>query len=71
MARTGFEDLTGSDYDIVELHNLDRLLYATHHDIGKEKVTLLAEHLASRATAQPLPALRLTTILAKGMFARR
>jgi molybdopterin-synthase adenylyltransferase len=53
LARTGFEDLTSIDYDIVELHNLDRLLYATHHDIGKTKVSLLAEHLASRATAQP------------------
>lgn len=53
LARTGFEDITVIDYDIVEEHNLDRLLYATARDIGAVKVHLLGQHLASRATADP------------------
>lgn len=53
LARTGFEDLTVIDYDIVKQHNLDRLLYATHRDLGTQKVHVLAEHLGLRATADP------------------
>jgi hypothetical protein len=51
LARTGFEDITAIDYDVVEQHNLDRLLYATRRDTGAVKVELLGKHLAMRATA--------------------
>ena len=51
LARTGFEDITLIDFDIVKKHNLDRLNYATARDIGRAKVELLAEYLRERATA--------------------
>ena len=51
LARTGFEDITLIDFDIVEKHNLDRLNYATMRDVGRVKVELLAEFLHMRATA--------------------
>lgn len=51
LARTGFEKVMLIDYDGVERHNLDRLLYATRADIGKLKVKVLAKHLNARATA--------------------
>jgi len=51
LARTGFEDITLIDFDIVETHNLDRLNYATARDVGRVKVELLAEFLRMRATA--------------------
>jgi len=53
LARTGFEDITLIDFDYVERHNLDRLVYATRKDIGRLKVTVEAEHLSARATAEP------------------
>jgi molybdopterin-synthase adenylyltransferase len=51
LARTGFEDAIGIDYDTVEQKNLDRLLYATPGDIGLLKVDVLARHLEGSATA--------------------
>jgi molybdopterin/thiamine biosynthesis adenylyltransferase len=51
MARTGFEDVTLIDFDIVKKHNLDRLHYATRRDIGCPKVEVLANYLRKRATA--------------------
>lgn len=51
LARTGFEDILLIDFDRIEKHNLDRLLYATRADIGKLKVKVLAKHLSARATA--------------------
>ncbi|MGD0661666.1 MAG: ThiF family adenylyltransferase [Syntrophorhabdales bacterium] len=51
LARTGFEDIVLIDFDHIERHNLDRLLYATRADIGRLKVEVLAEHLRTRATA--------------------
>lgn len=51
LARTGFEDIVLIDFDRIERHNLDRLLYATRGDIGRLKVEVLAEHLQARATA--------------------
>ncbi|MEP7243785.1 MAG: ThiF family adenylyltransferase, partial [Gammaproteobacteria bacterium] len=53
LARTGFEDVTLIDFDHIEVHNLDRLLYATHSDVGASKVELLEQHLRHRATAEP------------------
>ncbi|MBN8991360.1 MAG: ThiF family adenylyltransferase [Rhizobiales bacterium] len=51
-ARTGFEDITGIDFDVVEEKNLDRLLFATRRDIGLPKINALERHLLDRATAQ-------------------
>jgi hypothetical protein len=53
LARTGFEDIMLLDFDRVEEHNLDRLAYATRHDVGRLKVEAMAEHLATCATAKP------------------
>ena len=51
LARTGFEDIVLIDFDYIEPHNLDRLLYATRADVGRLKVEVLAEYLRARATA--------------------
>jgi molybdopterin/thiamine biosynthesis adenylyltransferase len=51
LARTGFEDVTLIDFDIVKKHNLDRLNYATRRDIGRLKVDVLAHYLREHATA--------------------
>jgi molybdopterin/thiamine biosynthesis adenylyltransferase len=53
LARTGFEDVMLMDFDFIEIHNLDRLSYATRADVGKLKVDVQAAHLAARATADP------------------
>ena len=52
LARTGFEDVMLMDFDKIEKHNLDRLLYATASDIGALKVQVLAEHLRKSATGE-------------------
>jgi molybdopterin-synthase adenylyltransferase len=51
LARMGFANIMLIDFDRIEKHNLDRLLFATRDDIGKLKVKVLAEHLRARATA--------------------
>jgi molybdopterin-synthase adenylyltransferase len=51
IARSGFEDLMLMDFDFIELHNLDRLSYATRDDVGRLKVDVQAAHLSARATA--------------------
>jgi len=51
LGRTGFEDIMLLDFDEVEEHNLDRLIYATRKDIGRAKIDVLAEHLKNSATA--------------------
>lgn len=51
LVRTGFEDVTLIDFDIVKKHNLDRLNYATRSDVGRSKVQVLAKYLRHRATA--------------------
>jgi molybdopterin-synthase adenylyltransferase len=52
LARTGFEDVITMDFDLIKTHNLDRLMYATHSDVGRGKVKTLATHLQSRSTAE-------------------
>lgn len=52
VARTGFEDIDVIDFDIIELKNLDRLLYAHAKDVGSSKVKVLAERLKNSATAK-------------------
>jgi hypothetical protein len=51
IARSGFEDLMLMDFDFIEIHNLDRLSYATRDDVGQLKVDVQAGHLSARATA--------------------
>ena len=53
LARSGFEDVLVMDFDWVEEHNLDRLLYATRRDIGTLKIDVLTRHMDEVATASP------------------
>lgn len=52
LARMGFTSLTLIDPDRVELHNLDRLLYAGAGDVGTSKVRLVERHVRRAATAK-------------------
>nr|WP_288935784.1 ThiF family adenylyltransferase [uncultured Allomuricauda sp.] len=45
LLRTGIGNLTFIDFDLVELKNLDRLIGASRHDIGKFKVDFQNERL--------------------------
>ena len=49
LARTGIRELVLIDHDVVELHNLDRLLNASTRDIGRPK-TDIAERSARKAS---------------------
>ena len=51
LVRMGIQNLTLIDGDKVEIHNLDRLLYATEKDIGKYKVLLTKKHIQVNAVA--------------------
>lgn len=51
LARTGFEDVMIMDYDIIELKNLDRLLFATRGDVGKPKAVIAADRARAVSTA--------------------
>ena len=51
LARIGVTDVLLVDADRVEEHNLDRLLYADQHTVGRFKVDLAAEELRRRAVA--------------------
>ena len=59
IARIGVRKVTLIDPDKVEIHNLDRLLYGTLKDIGKEKVHLAQERMEQNATASDI---RITAI---------
>jgi molybdopterin-synthase adenylyltransferase len=61
LARTGFEDITVVDFDIVKKHNLDGLNYATGRDVGRLKVEVLADFLRQCATAESF---RVTPVVA-------
>ena len=50
LARVGVPVVTLVDPDVVEEHNLDRLLNATQHDVGRPKVDLAKAAFASHAT---------------------
>lgn len=52
IARTGFQDVAVIDFDHIEKHNLDRLVYALRRDVGRLKVETLAEYLRACATAE-------------------
>jgi molybdopterin/thiamine biosynthesis adenylyltransferase len=50
LARTGICDIVLVDFDKIEEHNLDRLIYATSDDIGKYKVSFIRDKLEKTAT---------------------
>lgn len=54
LARTGFTDVVLIDFDHIEKHNLDRLIYATESDIGCLKADVLADAMKAHATAANL-----------------
>lgn len=51
MARIGIEHLTLIDPDHIEIHNLDRLWFATRSDKGRLKVDVAAKKLTLHSTA--------------------
>ena len=52
LARTGFQEITVVDPDLVEERNLDRLIYADRHCMGLRKAEVAATHLRRVATAE-------------------
>lgn len=50
LVRTGFIHVDVLDFDLIEEHNLDRLLHAGADDVGKPKVELLVKHLRNDAS---------------------
>ena len=59
IARIGVSNITLIDPDVVEEHNLDRLLYAAEADIGKRKVELAEREIRSRSTSTDVQVLSL------------
>ena len=55
LARMGLPHITLIDFDRVELKNLDRLVYATEADVGREKVEVAAERVRAITTAASPP----------------
>jgi hypothetical protein len=53
LARMGVANIRLMDFDAVEIHNLDRLLYASHRDVHIAKVSVLGRALRRSATASP------------------
>ena len=51
LARTGFEEITIVDDDVVEERNLDRLVYADRHCVGLRKADLAAVRVRRVSTA--------------------
>lgn len=53
LARTGLQELALVDFDIVKMHNLDRLLHATRADARskRQKVDVASDALRQHATA--------------------
>ena len=52
VARMGVREITLVDHDVIKEHNLDRLLFASEEDIGRQKVEAAAEFVMSHATAE-------------------
>ena len=59
LARIGISSFTLIDHDLVEEHNLDRLLYATERDIGTRKVDLANRKIRRHATAKDVQVIAL------------
>ena len=54
IARIGVTYATLIDPDVVEEHNLDRLLYGTAEDVGRPKVDLACEAMRKNSTAEEM-----------------
>lgn len=54
LARMGLTRLVFIDHDEIQKHNLDRLDYATHHDLGLLKVDIAKQRAMDIATASLL-----------------
>lgn len=52
LARMGCEDLVLIDFDVVEPHNLDRLVSATEGDVGRPKADVTRDRVQSVRTAE-------------------
>lgn len=52
LARMGCEDFVLIDFDVVEPHNLDRLVTATESDVGRAKVDVARDRIRSVRTAE-------------------
>ena len=59
LARIGTSSVTLIDHDLVEEHNLDRLLYATERDIGIRKVDIVERRIRRHATAKRIEVITL------------
>ena len=59
LARIGIAQVTLIDPDRVEEHNLDRLVYGTVKDIGKQKVDLAAQAMRRNSTAEKMQVIAL------------
>ena len=51
IARIGVSEITLVDPDLVEEHNLDRLLYASEADVGKRKVEIAEREIRKHSTS--------------------
>lgn len=54
VARMGCEDLVLIDFDLVEPHNLDRLVTATECDVGRRKVDVAEDRIRLVRTAETI-----------------
>jgi molybdopterin/thiamine biosynthesis adenylyltransferase len=54
LVRMGMTRFVLIDHDRVEAHNLDRLLFADEHSVGRFKVALAAERMRTVATAESI-----------------
>lgn len=54
LARMGLQELVLIDFDRVETHNLDRLLFASERDVGRLKVEVARERLLEVGTSESL-----------------
>ena len=59
IARIGVSRLTLIDHDTVKEHNLDRLIYATERDIGRQKVELAEKQIRDHATSDNIQVITL------------
>ena len=54
VARIGVREVTLIDPDTIEEHNLDRLIYARHQDVGSLKVDVAARSMREHSTASSI-----------------
>jgi molybdopterin-synthase adenylyltransferase len=52
LARVGFRNFVLVDFDEVQIHNLDRLVGGTRHDVGKLKIDVARNHIQNCGIAK-------------------